>query len=637
MDITPLYELRTRLRAAMIAGTNLLSEDFRLKRAAEAMEPLEQASPVFAKIGQLTRALLAPEQPDREGALLDTITLVDAVICTQGAVSVTEEIEPVQGSHWGKAVTNAPYSIISTLLNALLNSGSGHYNYVVDTHKEHPELFQDYRIKAAMVQALGASYSELAEQVTKWLKEEDTSILPLLQDGFDPRGKKEMIRRIQVMEAIDAKESNEFFRKVLPESEKEVRQAIIFALRHCPENVDLLIELTKTEKGNMRKMAYYALAYMEDERAEAIFRALYRKKPGEAMQYLVFVETGWASRLVAESLKEQLLPWTEGAKEAPEHFMSEEQSALLEATLKALPGKSGEEICEVFRMAEGLGDGLKYPFADRKKVWVGTVSLGRYSQTYTFRAALPIVLMRALHIHPGDGISELAIELYEKKDKKSNRYREYFSTAVTAMLSSGEDCCDWLKEQLDKDLYPYLTGGIEGLRFNEHSGTYEMRMPTYNLAAPFVLPDFVWQVKQEITGRFTDILMQCKEERIDAVLRNCINVQDTAYCRKLEEYFYKRALTTPKDNRPYLDWLKNCGCRRCDGLAVHYFGQKTEVAFWEISSYANNMPGDGSSRYEEIKKVYDMIKSGRIKMRSNKWGMNEESFLEFLESLKHQP
>ena len=46
MDITPIYELRDRLRTAMIAGTNLLAEDFRLKRAVEAMAPLEKAAPV---------------------------------------------------------------------------------------------------------------------------------------------------------------------------------------------------------------------------------------------------------------------------------------------------------------------------------------------------------------------------------------------------------------------------------------------------------------------------------------------------------------------------------------------------------------------------------------------------------------
>ena len=61
MDMNPIYELRGRLRAAAIAGTGLLSEDFRLKRAAEAMKPLEASSPVFAKIGQLMNALLSPD------------------------------------------------------------------------------------------------------------------------------------------------------------------------------------------------------------------------------------------------------------------------------------------------------------------------------------------------------------------------------------------------------------------------------------------------------------------------------------------------------------------------------------------------------------------------------------------------
>ncbi len=76
MDTTPIYELRARLRAAGIAGTSLLSEDFRLKRAYEAFKPLETASPVFAKLGQLTTQLLAPDCPNLQGALLDTITLV---------------------------------------------------------------------------------------------------------------------------------------------------------------------------------------------------------------------------------------------------------------------------------------------------------------------------------------------------------------------------------------------------------------------------------------------------------------------------------------------------------------------------------------------------------------------------------
>ena len=50
MDTTPIYELRARLRTVCIAGTSLLSEDFRLKRVYDAFKPLEGASPVFAKL-----------------------------------------------------------------------------------------------------------------------------------------------------------------------------------------------------------------------------------------------------------------------------------------------------------------------------------------------------------------------------------------------------------------------------------------------------------------------------------------------------------------------------------------------------------------------------------------------------------
>ena len=44
MDITPLYDLRERLRAGAVAGAGLAAEDFRLRRAVEAMVPLEKAA-----------------------------------------------------------------------------------------------------------------------------------------------------------------------------------------------------------------------------------------------------------------------------------------------------------------------------------------------------------------------------------------------------------------------------------------------------------------------------------------------------------------------------------------------------------------------------------------------------------------
>lgn len=644
MDLSSMYELRARLRAAMIAGTNLLTEDFRLKRAAEAFAPLEQAGPVFAKIGQLTRSLLSPEQEDREGALLDTITLVDAVLCTQGVVSVDGEVETIDGCSWGGTVTNAPYSVVKTLLDALLNSGSGHYSYVVDTHKERPELFEDYRVKAAMVRALGASYSELADEVAEWLKSEDVAILPLLQRDFDPKGKKEMVRRVRVMTGIDAARSNDFFVKMLPDAEKEVRQSLIYALRFVPENVDLLLELTKTEKSNAKKMAYYALAFMEDARAREAFVQLYKKKPVEAMQYLVSAETKWASDFVAEKLMEQLALWT--ADQAG--VMTADQGDLLDATLAALPGKSGGAVCDAFRMAVGLGNRLHHPFEDKKKEWEGNKVLGvilpgvmhQYPRSVTFRSIIPYLLQQTLLFRPDRTLCALALELYGGERK------EFFPMAVLSRLIDGGDCCDWLEEQLcrkglsgekkEEGIYPSLARGLGMLKYDRQSGGYVVCMK-YNNYYPHPsgepMPMHAHPVKQEIKGRFTDILMGCRDREVDHVLMSCIDKEDADYCRKLEDYFYGRALEV-KDNRQYLHALKKCHCTRCQGVACHYFfaNRQSKFSYYEIARFISWMPGDKDAICEELEKLGEMFRKGQMQMQGGAW--DENRFREIVDNWK---
>ena len=147
MDISPIYELQTRLRATAIAGVNLLSEDFRLKRAAEAIKPLEGASPVFAKLNQQMAVLLSADSTNPVSILLDTLVLVDAVVCTLGTVDTVGEIQPLETDTMADMeIVNAPCSKVRSLIEALTTSGSGNYTFVSDTHKSSPELFKDYRV-----------------------------------------------------------------------------------------------------------------------------------------------------------------------------------------------------------------------------------------------------------------------------------------------------------------------------------------------------------------------------------------------------------------------------------------------------------------------------------------------------------
>lgn len=65
MNLNPLYELKERLQSSVIAGLSLLSEDFRLVRAVEQMEPLAKVSPVFEKIYRSAQRLLSEECKDK--------------------------------------------------------------------------------------------------------------------------------------------------------------------------------------------------------------------------------------------------------------------------------------------------------------------------------------------------------------------------------------------------------------------------------------------------------------------------------------------------------------------------------------------------------------------------------------------
>ena len=637
MDITPIYDLRARLRAAMIAGTNLLSEDFRLKRAVEAVAPLEQASPVFARIGQLSRALLNPTQEDKEGALLDTITLVDAVLCTQGAVAAggqdTEtEITKLPGSGCGNVVTNAPYSVVNALTEALTSSGSGHYSFVTETHENRPELFSDYRVKAALVQALGASYSELAYRAERWLKEEDASLLPLLQNQFDPNGKKEMVRRVWVMEAIAPREANEFFLKQLPDAGKEVRQALIFALRHCPENEDVLWDLEKTERGNSKKTVCQALAYMESSRAELLFTELCQKNLQETMKYLGYSQCVWASRLVASQMEEQLKPFLENNDYVPDR----EHADALEAVIIAASGKTGRSILQVFDKAFGLGIRLNRCTEDKKEK-------GRFQKkSVSTLENLARTVQSTISTTADPEMCRFAMKLYEEKFHSKEGWEIYFPAAALAHLFGDEDCSGWLYKQLvgglrrPTKLYESIRNAWSGITWDNTRQKFLFRTSqhSFEMMADYSI-DYVHELKQDISGKVTDVLMKCRDEGIDSfLLPKCINPGNDADRTKLEEYFYKRALEV-SDNRSYMILLKNLNCRRCEGLAVHYFkGHVSKISLWEFKRFESfYLPGDAKAKYEELLKAYDLIKHGKVQIQKGP-GSTEEDFVEYLEGLK---
>lgn len=611
MDLTPLYDLRERLKAGAVAGTALLTEDFRLPRALEALAPLEGAAPVFAKIGQGVRALLDPACPDRNAALLEALALVDAVLTTQSAVAVSGELQPIALTGRGSALTNAPYSVLSPLMEALTNSGGGRYSFVVDTHEQQPELFQDYRVKHALVAALGASYSELADRAEEWLSQGDAGVLPLLMEGFDPKGKREMVRRIHVIEAVSGAGSNAFYLDLLDSAEKDVRAAAVYALRHTQENVPRLITLAKTEKGAAKKQAYWALTHLDSPAAWEFWEALAAKKPEQAVEYMVGSASEYAGRLVAQQLLAVLAPY----EADPSAAIPKEVKERLQKILVALPGKSGPEVCACYRRAAALGTALDRAVEGEKQK-VMLLDCATAESDIPFSIAIPHVLSRSLFLRHTPELEALAWELYQKHGV---RYAEPCLTA--ALLTQDADTVfeqwngllhgseKWIKNRGQKECWSALEATFGCIIWDAEAGKQVMyhyfadprdgvnRHVYRALAAPLSLD---WYRAMAQAG-----------DLYEEMLMRMARPGDEALCALLGQHFYDKALVK-KNNERYLKPLCLLGWTRCQGLAVHQFRSDKRIHRWSLQTYLSRMPGSKTDKADEVESLIRLAETGHI-------------------------
>lgn len=620
MDITPIYELRGRLRAATIAGTNLLAEDFRLRRAAEGIQPLEAASPVFKKLGELVRRLLDPETEDQEGLLLDALTLTDALLCTQGQVAVAGEIQslPIRGT--GDVTRNAPYSDIKALLDALTNSGGGRYGYLMEMRKTRPELFEDYRVIPALIQALGASYAELAEAASTWLREMGEGVIPLLEKDFDPKGKKEMLRRVEIIDALAGGSANEFYLGQLPDAEKEIRQALIYALRHCGENEELLLALTKTEKGRAKKMAYYALACQEGDGARECVAKLAEKKPEEAFPALCVSGTEWASDMVRErifALLDQLEEETRAGVRPNEQETVVQDLNRLAHEMEALKGKSGRVVGGCCRRIAALAEKPQI-----MKLLLAGYRDQRGNVDHTLKRQLARRFREYLVLCPDEEMVSLALELYEKYGK-SQAGDAWFPAALLAKLISQEDCTQWLWGELNRKqiAVQQFSNALAGLRWDAERKDWVVEAAVYDAALEKYIRRIL-PVRQRIEGDFLQLLMGEKDGRsynwagrLDRVMGDCIPEGQSDYENQLMEYFYRRARNGSEGIFYYCGQLKQHGFSKCEGIATEYFKSKNQFYTWEISNILNALPGTGEAKRKEGQALLALIKSDAYKKR----------------------
>ena len=292
----------------------------------------------------------------------------------------------------------------------------------------------------------------------EWLRESnDKTILPLLYKDFDPKGKKEMVRRVRLISALAGAKANNFYVKMLKEAQREVRTELIDALRHDPGNMSLLFSLSKTEKGKNRDKVFELIAGIQDEEVNNFFKELAKKKLDIVLIYLRNSTTDWSSDLVAEVcekiLEELKLVDDDSAKE------KQEVSDRLQLLVRAIFGKGGPRICECYRKLlankEKIDMLLKKTWRKPQSVYYydvlqyGVLQSCRYwyeSKVRDIETALGKILHHSLLVNPDPELGALAYELYQNADSKKTNLK-FLPAAVTVQFCDDEDCTEWLEQQ----------------------------------------------------------------------------------------------------------------------------------------------------------------------------------------------
>ena len=308
MNLEPLYELKNRLENVSIVGINLVKDDFRLQRAVDQMKGYASAAKVFKQIYEMGQKLIEGDEEDKCDLFLDLLALLDAVLCTQATTYSGDNLQKIETTA-GKEnfYQELHYSELSQIVSAFTGTGGGRLAIIENAFETSPEMFDDFRLKSYMIDGLSDKYSGIADRITRELKKKDKDIVPLLKDGFNPQGKREMIARLDIIGAICKEDENDFYKYCIENGSKEMKENAISELKYCQDNIDYILDLIKTEKGSVKNKAYVSLLWMNDSRAEKEWDKFFKKKPFDNIYSFQFTNQQWAIDYLNNFIKEYIV------------------------------------------------------------------------------------------------------------------------------------------------------------------------------------------------------------------------------------------------------------------------------------------------------------------------------------------
>lgn len=273
MNITPFYELRQRLYAAAAAGCQTVPEDFRLKKAYEAFEPLSAANKAFAKLYALCGRLFTSDNAPE--TLADCIALADALAVTQGTFADNSETAETVYSFDEKLPEELPYSAVTAICEKIEKCSQNLDNITADEVK----LLSDPRVLDAFIKACGKSSIYLDGFAEHMYDRYGKALVPLMKSAVDISDTKSSGNIVGMTVKFAGSEETEWYLSIAEneEAEQNVRIAAVEALGLDRSNAPKLAELYKTQKGKLKNAALDTLVGIDCPEAEEVMAKLLEK------------------------------------------------------------------------------------------------------------------------------------------------------------------------------------------------------------------------------------------------------------------------------------------------------------------------------------------------------------------------
>ncbi|MGN0636750.1 MAG: hypothetical protein ACI4J0_00125 [Huintestinicola sp.] len=438
MNTIPFYELRTRLYASAASGCGAVNEDFRLRRAIEAFEPLAQANKAFMKLYSDCAKLFTSDHP--ADVLSDCIALADALAVTQGSFGDSSETQPSEINAEMKIIP-VTYSALSELCEKIEKCSPK----LQELTESEIRLVSDGRVLSAFIRATenGNVYLDsFAENVINIYGE---AMVPMLRNTVDLTDEKASGKTVDYIYMAAGAKENDYYISLAknPEAPQNIRISAIKAMSHDTANSDILLELYNTEKGKVKNAALMAVLELDPPEAEEILSKLIEKSNGNYDKYADHV------RISPSQTAEELVR----AKMNETAQVPCDKDILLSAL-------SIERTVSLFKNKSGIAD-CYLEAVDIIKKWGAGEQL-----TENYYASLNDTLIKNLQNKDNDKFRCLISELYKKSPNEF--VPAYF---FMKLIYDPDDAVSVLSGSLEK-LHYTVTSLLADIRYSSAHKAY---------------------------------------------------------------------------------------------------------------------------------------------------------------------